>query len=132
MLRSKVGLLVAALAMTAAMPALPALEVRRRSEDEPLWPMKPDPDNRGRRSEKDAAALAKAEAKRQRKSAKRVGKVGVGETATKSLRDMTEADFDAAHNAGVKAAGEASPLDYRVMPRKTTENERGISHLEQG
>lgn len=65
-------LLTTALAMTAAMPGLPVFEVRRRSEDEPLWPKKPEPDNRGRRAEKDALALAKAEAKRQRKAAKRV------------------------------------------------------------
>ena len=29
-------------------------------------------------------------------------KLGAGETATKSLCDMTEADFDAVHNAGNK------------------------------
>ena len=73
---------MAALAMTAAMPGLPVLEVRRNREDDPLWPMKPDPDNRGRRAEKDAIALAKAEAKRQRKAAKRLGqKVGADGTA---------------------------------------------------
>ena len=33
--------------------------------------MKPNPDSRGRRAEKDAIALAKAEAKRQRKAEKR-------------------------------------------------------------
>lgn len=73
---------MAALAMAAAMPGLTVLEVRRNREDDPLWPMKPDPDNRGRRAEKDAIALAKAEAKRQRKAAKRLGqKVGADETA---------------------------------------------------
>ena len=63
--------LAAMLAMTAAMPGLPVLELRRRRDDGPLWPMKPPPDDRGRRTEKDAIALAKAEAKRQRKAAKR-------------------------------------------------------------
>ena len=81
-MRSRAGLLMAALAMTAAMPGLPVLEVRKLREDEPLWPMKPDPDDRGRRAEKDAIALAKAEAKRQRRAAKRiVQKVGAGDTA---------------------------------------------------
>ena len=63
--------LAAMLAMTAAMPGLPVLEVRRSREDTPLWPMKPEPDDRGRRAEKDSIALAKAEAKRRRKAAKR-------------------------------------------------------------
>jgi len=81
-MRSRAGLLMAALAMTAAIPGLPVLEVRRSREDDPLWPMKPDPDNRGRRAEKDAIALAKAEAKRQRKAAKRLWrKVGADDTA---------------------------------------------------
>lgn len=35
------------------------------------FPVRQQPDNRGRRAEKDAAALAKAEAKRQRKAQKR-------------------------------------------------------------
>lgn len=36
------------------------------------WPgQKPEPDNRGRRAEKDLIAIQKAEAKRQRKAAKR-------------------------------------------------------------
>lgn len=82
-MRSKAGLLMAALAMTAAMPGLPVLEVRRNREDDPLWPMKPDPDNRGRRAEKDAIALAKAEAKRQRRAAKRLAEVSAGDTADK-------------------------------------------------
>ena len=64
-------LISALVAMTSANPGFPVFEVRRRSEDEPLWPMKPNPDSRGRRAEKDAIALAKAEAKRQRKAEKR-------------------------------------------------------------
>ncbi len=70
---SKVGLLMAAMAMSAGMAnAVPAFEVRRRNDAEP-WERngKPDTVNTGRRAEKDAAALAKAEAKRARKAAKR-------------------------------------------------------------
>lgn len=70
---SKVGLLMAALAMSSAMaPAIPAFEIRKRDDMEP-WERngKPETVNTGRRAEKDAAALAKAEAKRARKAAKR-------------------------------------------------------------
>lgn len=70
---SKVGLLMAALAMSGAMaPAIPAFEIRKRDDMEP-WERngKPETVNTGRRAEKDAAALAKAEAKRARKAAKR-------------------------------------------------------------
>lgn len=56
---------------------------RRRDDDGPLWPPKQEPDNRGRRAEKDAIALAKAEAKRQRKAAKRRAEVSAGNTADK-------------------------------------------------
>lgn len=68
---SKVGLLMAALAMMA--PAIPAVEIRKRDDMEP-WERngKPETVNTGRRAEKDAAALAKAEAKRARKAAKRI------------------------------------------------------------
>lgn len=54
---------------------------RRRGDDDrryAIWPPRQEPDNRGRRAEKDAIALAKAEAKRQRKAAKRAAKVGAG------------------------------------------------------
>ena len=64
--------LAAILAMTAS---LPTVQVGTRREVD-LWGDRKEPDNRGRRAEKDAAALAKAEAKRQRKAAKRSGKVG--------------------------------------------------------
>jgi len=74
-------LLMAALApLIAGMPEIPG--ARTREPD--WWGDRQEPDNRGRRAEKDAAALAKAEAKRQRKAAKR-------------LRNMTEADFVEAH-----------------------------------
>ena len=70
---SRVGLLMAALAMSSAMaPAIPAFEIRKRDDMEP-WERngKPDTVNTGRRAEKDAAALAKAEAKRARNGALR-------------------------------------------------------------
>lgn len=70
---SRAGLLMAALAMSSAMaPEIPAFEIRKRDDMEP-WERnkKPDTVNAGRRAEKDAAALAKAEAKRVRKAAKR-------------------------------------------------------------
>ena len=74
-------LLMAALApLIAGMPEIP----RGRTREPDWWGDRQEPDNRGRRAEKDAAALAKAEAKRQRKAAKR-------------LRNMTEADFVEAH-----------------------------------
>ena len=102
---------MAALAMTAAMPGMPVLEVRRRSEDEPLWPMKPDPDNRGRRAEKDAIALAKAEAKRQRKAAKRRAEVGAGDTADKRPNVELEGP------PGGEADGEPRSAASRRSPR---------------
>ena len=46
-------------------------EIERRYA---VWPPRQEPDNRGRRAEKDAIALAKAEAKRQRKAAKRAAR----------------------------------------------------------
>ena len=74
MLDSRVGLLMAALAMSGAMaPAITAFDIRKRDDME-SWEQngKPDTVNTGRRAEKDAAALAKAEAKRARKAAKRI------------------------------------------------------------
>lgn len=74
---SRAGLLMAALAMSSAMaPAIPVFEIRKRDDMEP-WERngKPDTVNTGRRAEKDAAALAKAEAKRARKAAKRAADV---------------------------------------------------------
>lgn len=77
MIRGKAGLLVAALAMAATTPGMQVFEVRRRSGDDgPMWPPTQEPDNRGRRAEKDALALAKAEAKRQRRAAKRIKDMG--------------------------------------------------------
>jgi hypothetical protein len=65
-------LLTAALLAAAATPNLPVFPVtRRRGDDGPLWPPTQTPDDRGRRAEKDALALEKAEAKRKRKAAKR-------------------------------------------------------------
>lgn len=66
--------LVALLAATAGMEVVgPAFPItRRRGDDGPAWPPTQKPDDRGRRAEKDSAALAKAEAKRQRKAAKRL------------------------------------------------------------
>lgn len=48
---------------------------------------------------------------------RKLWKVGAGDTAEKSLRDMTDADFDAAHrlpNAAL-TGGEAVPVESRVM-----------------
>lgn len=74
-------LLMAALtSLISGMPEIP----RGRARESDWWGDRQEPDNRGRRAEKDAAALAKAEAKRQRKAAKR-------------LRNMMEADFVEAH-----------------------------------
>lgn len=110
-MRSKAGLLMAALAMTAAMPVL---EVRRRSEDEPLRPMKPDPDDRGRRAEKNAIALAKAKAKRQRKAAKRLGqKVVADDTALKGA-NVLDHRLDASPACGQSGGSDGSAaLDRR-------------------
>ena len=69
--------LAAMLAITANLPTVQA--GTRREVD--WWGDRKEPDNRGRRAEKNAAALAKAEAKRQRKAAKRAAKVGAGTTA---------------------------------------------------
>jgi len=69
-------------------------EIERRYA---VWPPRQEPDNRGRRAEKDAIALAKAEAKRQRKAAKRLWrKVGADDTALERP------------NAEVSGAGTAS------------------------
>jgi hypothetical protein len=57
--------LAAMLALAAVMPTVNSREVDRYGD-------RKEPDNRGRRAEKDAAALVKAEAKRQRKAAKRI------------------------------------------------------------
>jgi len=64
-----------------AVASLPVLRVGTRREVD-WWGDRKEPDNRGRRAEKDAIALAKAEAKRQRKAAKRAAKVGSGETTS--------------------------------------------------
>lgn len=65
--------LASLLAMTAGMEVVGTeFTITRRRDDGPAWPPTQKPDDRGRRAEKDAAALAKAEAKRQRKAAKRL------------------------------------------------------------
>ncbi len=77
--------LAAMLAMTAGAGVAGAgFPITARSDDRryAVWPPRNEPDDRGRRSEKDAIALAKAEAKRQRRAAKRAAKVGAGNTAT--------------------------------------------------
>ena len=69
---SKVDLLMAALAVCSAGNSIPVFGIGRRDAMEP-WERngKPDTVNTGRRAEKNAAALAKAEAKRARRAAKR-------------------------------------------------------------
>jgi threonine dehydrogenase-like Zn-dependent dehydrogenase len=57
------GLAIAAMLAMASASNLPVIR--------PEWGDRQEPINTGRRAEKDAAALAKAEAKRQRKMAKR-------------------------------------------------------------
>ena len=70
--------LAAMLAMTAGVGVVGAEFpiTRRRDDGSSLWPPRQEPDNRGRRAEKDALALAKAEAKRQRRAAKRLKDMG--------------------------------------------------------
>lgn len=73
-MRNRTGLFLAtALAVTASM-GTPAFELRRRGGDDDLWRGngKPETDNQGRRAEKDAIAQRKAQAKRDRKNAKRL------------------------------------------------------------
>lgn len=64
------ALAIAAMLAAQGMEVSPIAEASRRLFDE-----KPQPDSRGRRAEKDAAALEKAEAKRQRKAAKRAKEI---------------------------------------------------------
>lgn len=64
------GSLAIAAVLALAASSMPIADASRRLFDE-----KPQPDNHGRRAEKDAAALAKAEAKRQRKASKRAKEV---------------------------------------------------------
>ena len=72
-MRGRSGLAVAAMLAMAAGVVGPGFPItRRRGDDATLWPSPQEPDDRGRRAEKDAKALAKAEAKRQRKAAKRI------------------------------------------------------------
>jgi hypothetical protein len=82
--------LAAMLAMTAGMGVVGSdfPITRRRGDDGPRLrePTQP-PDNRGRRAEKDAIALAKAEEKRKRKAAKRAAKVGAGVTGLAPRKD---------------------------------------------
>ncbi len=72
-------------AMLALAATVPAVQVGKRREVGSLGDKK-EPDNRGRSAEKDAAALAKAAAKRQRKAAKRASKLGAGGTAKRSQK----------------------------------------------
>lgn len=67
--------LAAMLAMTAGAGVAGAgFPITARSDDRryAVWPPRNEPYNSGRRAEKDAIARAKAEAKRQRKAAKRL------------------------------------------------------------
>jgi hypothetical protein len=68
--------LAALLALISGSLAAPVLEIRKRDDSEPweglIEGSKPETVNTGRRAEKDAVALAKAEAKRQRRAANRL------------------------------------------------------------
>ena len=65
----KSGLMLAA---ALAMQEMPMIEIRRSQiDDDQAWPPRSEPVNKGRRAEKDAIALAKAEAKRKRRADKR-------------------------------------------------------------
>lgn len=74
MFRSKLA--VASLMALAATTMAGATAVygvqRRKDDDDPLRAGNPDTVNTGRRAEKDAAALAKAQEKRERRAAKRM------------------------------------------------------------
>lgn len=105
--------IAAALALAAA--SLPVVQVGTRREVD-WWSDRKEPDNRGRRAEKDAIALAKAEAKRQRKAAKRAAKVGSGTTARREVLDelvrlgQEVGEYDAApegHNVEVRGGRSA-------------------------
>lgn len=76
-MRSRGLALAAAMAMASATSGLPLVARReRRGEIGVLREPAQEPENRGRRAEKDAIALAKAETKRQRRAAKRQAEVG--------------------------------------------------------
>ena len=97
MLTNRLGMVVAAM-MAASGTALWCGDPRSQREREiDDWGLpEREPEDRGRRAEKDAAALAKAEAKRARKAAKR-------------LKDTPS-------NARVKAAAEGSPATEGSEP----------------
>lgn len=81
-MRPGTGILMAALALAALPSSAPALKIRRSTYDDDLWAKPQEPYDAGKRAEKDVIALAKAEAKRQRRAAKRLGqKVGADDTA---------------------------------------------------
>lgn len=67
------SLMLVAAALLATTPVVPIFGIRRR-RDHDGFPGVPAgvPDNRGRRAEKDAIALAKAEARRRRRAEKRL------------------------------------------------------------
>jgi len=73
-MRKSGSLMLVAAALLATTPAVPILEIRRRRDEHERFPGVPAgvPDNRGRRAEKDAIALAKAEARRRRRAEKRL------------------------------------------------------------
>lgn len=75
MRNNKLALLMAALAMADGAGTTFALSPRK-AEGLRFGVPRTEPENRGRRAEKDAAALAKAEAKRRRKAAKRLAAGG--------------------------------------------------------
>ncbi len=64
------GLMAAAMLLAAAGNDLAAFGASRR-----ITPLRPDPPGAGRHAEKDAEALSKAQAKRDRKAAKRAADV---------------------------------------------------------
>lgn len=64
-----------AMAAMMALTATPLEQASRRQPD--WWGDAKHPDNRGRRAEKNAAALAKADEKRKRRAAKRASKLDV-------------------------------------------------------
>lgn len=103
-MRPGTGILMAALAM-ASLPvnAAPVLKIKRGMYDDDLWAKTPEPYDAGRRAEKDAIALAKAEAKRQRKAAKRRAEVGAGGTADKRPNVEFRRGEALACNAGLGA-----------------------------
>ena len=74
-----------ALAALLAMTAAQGIDCTPGGPSDPFQ-RKPEPKNTGRRAEKDAIALAKAEAKRQRKAAKRAKTQNAEITGSEAVR----------------------------------------------